>query len=105
VFVAEFMRHGARSHYQDNVPSSFFDGAKPGHLTRRGRIDQLRVGQARRREYINEKKFLSERYNPSEILSIATFRERCVESGRHFLQGMYPLEDHRFTEHITHHDD
>ena len=39
VFVVEFMRHGARSHYEDNVPSEFFDGVKKGHLTRKGRID------------------------------------------------------------------
>lgn len=44
VFLAEFMRHGARSHYEDNVPKEFFDGAGKGHLTRRGRIDTLRIG-------------------------------------------------------------
>jgi len=99
------MRHGARSHYQDNVPASFFDGVKPGFLTRKGRIDQLRIGQQRRREYVLEKKFLRERYDPSEILSIATFRERCVESGQYFLRGLYPMENHKFTEDIVHHDD
>lgn len=46
------MRHGARSHYEDNVPKEFFDGVKKGHLTRRGRIDQIRIGAARRREYV-----------------------------------------------------
>lgn len=42
--MAEYMRHGARSHYEDNVPSSFFDGVKMGYVTKRGRVDQIRVG-------------------------------------------------------------
>jgi hypothetical protein len=50
--VVEFMRHGARSHYEDNVPSEFFDGVKKGYLTRKGRIDQTRIGLARRNEYV-----------------------------------------------------
>lgn len=74
----------------------------PGHLTKRGRIDQLRIGAARRREYVVEKKFLSENYNPREIFSIATFVQRCVESGRHYLEGLYPLEKVKFQEQFHH---
>lgn len=85
------MRHGARSHNEDNKPPSFFDGAPKGHLTLKGRVEQRRIGQHRRREYIVEKKFIKEEYDPKEILSIATFRERCIESGRHYLEGMFPL--------------
>lgn len=96
------MRHGARSHYEDNVPKEFFDGAGKGHLTRRGRIDTLRIGQARRREYIEQKQFLSSTYNPKEIFSIATFKQRCIDSGKYFLQGLYPLETHKFKEDFEH---
>jgi hypothetical protein len=103
--VADYMRHGARSHNEDNRDPSFFDGAQKGHLTHKGRVEQRRVGQQRRREYIKEKRFLKEEYDPSEILSIATFRERCIESGRHYLEGMYPLTDLCFKEDIVHHDD
>eukprot|EP00347_Sterkiella_histriomuscorum_P023311 403335134 len=103
VFLAEFQRHGARSHYEDNVPKAFFDGAKKGHLTRRGRIDQIRIGQARRQEYVEDKQFLSPDYNPKEILSISTFKQRCLDSGRHYLQGLYPLQSHKFDQEIDHH--
>ena len=56
-------------------------------------------------EYVNEKGFLSEQYNPKEVLAIATFKERCVASGQFFLKGLYPLESHRYTEEIQHHED
>ena len=101
--MAEFMRHGARSHYEDNVPASFFDGAKKGHLTRRGKIDSIRIGAARRKEYVHEKRFLSPNFNPNEILAIATFKERCLVSGQHVLKGLYPMEDHRYDSEVWHH--
>ena len=44
LFVVEYMRHGARSHYEDNVPKEYFDGVKKGYITKRGKIDQIRVG-------------------------------------------------------------
>ena len=37
VFVFEMIRHGARSHYEDNVDSKQFFGVGKGHLTRLGR--------------------------------------------------------------------
>ena len=56
----------------------------------------MRVGFARRREYITEKRFLSEKYKKNEVMSIATFKKRCVTSGEYYLHGLYPMEDLRF---------
>ena len=42
--VVEFIRHGARSHYEDNVPPSFFGGVKKGYLTEKGRKESFRLG-------------------------------------------------------------
>jgi len=81
LFVIEFIRHGARSHYEDNVPASFFDGVKKGHVTKNRKVDHTRIGASRRKEYVTEKKFLSEKYTPSEILSLSTFVQRCSTSG------------------------
>ena len=53
VFVVEFIRHGARSHYEDNVPKEFFKVKKPGYVTTRGKVDHYRIGHDRRREYID----------------------------------------------------
>jgi hypothetical protein len=52
---------------------------------------------------VEEKKLLSPLFNPREILQIATFKERCIHSGEHFLKGLYPLESHKFNEQIWHH--
>jgi hypothetical protein len=87
----EYIRHGARSHYEDNVPSEFFGGIKKGYVTQKGKIDHVRIGQARRKEYVQEKKLLSGEYNPREILSLSTFKQRCVTSGQFYLRGLYPL--------------
>jgi hypothetical protein len=48
VFVFEYMRHGARSHYEDNVPKEFFDGVKKGYVTVKGKYDQIDIGILRR---------------------------------------------------------
>eukprot|EP00347_Sterkiella_histriomuscorum_P010108 403338639 len=95
IFVVDLIRHGARSHYlpHTHIPQDFFDNAKQGHLTRRGRIDSVRLGQARRKEYVIDKKYLDEKYNPKQILQIATFKERCVETAFNYLSGLYQLED------------
>jgi hypothetical protein len=73
------------------VPSDFFDGVGPGELTAKGAIDQRRIGFARRKEYVKEKKLLSETYRPEEILSVATFKNRCLVSGEQYMAGLYPL--------------
>jgi len=78
------------------VPASFFDGVNKGYVTNKGKADQLRIGGARRREYVDEKQFLSSTYNPNEILSLATFKERCVTSGQYYLRGLYPMESLTF---------
>ena len=56
-------------------------------------MQQIGIGLNRRKDYVVEKKLLSQDYQPKEILSIATFKERCLESGHWFLKGMYPLND------------
>ena len=98
LFVAEFIRHGARSHYEDNVPASFFGGIQKGHLTEKGRIESLRIGMQRRNEYVNTKKFLKEDQMRKEIVSISTFKERCLDTGKLVLQGMYPFQDLTFKD-------
>ena len=56
------------------------------------------IGFDRRKEYVIDKKLLKEVYDPKEILSIATFKERCIESGLWFLRGLYPMSDLKFQE-------
>lgn len=97
LFVIEFIRHGARSHYENNVPKSFFKTQKPGYVTAKGMAEHYRIGYHRRSEYVDNKHFLSEHYNQDEFLSLATFVQRCSTSGLYYLRGLYPLENVHFT--------
>jgi len=104
VFVFEMIRHGSRSHIMNlnsPVPPDFFgQDVQKGELTDLGRWQHIRRGLERRREYIHAKKFLSEDYNPKEIMSFSTSVQRCVESGKHFLHGLYPLQDIKYNHEI-----
>jgi hypothetical protein len=50
----------------------------------------------RRREYVDKKGFLSAEFDPSEILSMSTFKQRCAVSGLYFFHGLYPLQNINF---------
>ena len=106
LFVFEMIRHGARSidsHLHKTIPDGFFGAnVKIGELTDTGRIQHMSIGHQRRNEYIKEKRLLSEVYNPREILSMSTFKQRCLESGRYFMHGLYPLQDIQFRQEVYH---
>ncbi len=87
------MRHAARSHYLDTRKPEFWGNIERGHLTTRGRWDQMEIGKHRKHEYVDEKGFVSEDYDPEEFLSISTFYERCRSSGEYYLRGMFPYQD------------
>lgn len=79
------------------MPEDYFgEGVKSGELTDLGRRQHMRRGLNRRSEYVDGKKFLSENFNPDEILSVSTYVDRCVESGKYFLHGLFPLQDIQF---------
>ena len=88
-------RHGARSSHSNlktNVPKDHFGkGVGNGELTTLGRLQHHNLGLQRRREYIHEKEFLSPNYDIREIVSLSTYRSRCVYSGNSFWQAMYPF--------------
>ncbi|TNV77816.1 hypothetical protein FGO68_gene13688 [Halteria grandinella] len=90
IFVVEFIRHGARSHFENR---SIFEDVGQGELTQKGEAQMLQIGLQRRQEYVFKKRLLSERYNQREIIAIATFKNRCIMSGELFLRGIYPLQD------------
>ena len=60
----------------------------------------MSIGHDRRKEYIKEKGLLSETYNPNEILSMSTFKQRCAVSGEYLLRGLYPLQDIRYNSEV-----
>ena len=106
LFVFEMIRHGARSvesRFSTFTPPGYFGpGVGNGEITDTGRIQHMSIGHQRRREYVKEKGFLSEKYDPSEILSMSTFKQRCAVSGEYFLRGLYPLQDICFNQEVNH---
>lgn len=65
-----------------------------GQLTNRGSAQTEQVGQALRRIYVDQLKFLSKDLNPQELYIRNTYIWRTKESAERFLQGFYP-HNHR----------
>ena len=85
------MRHGASLIREDeNTLLNEKSGIPSGHLTKKGRADAFRIGQERRREYINEEWF-PEEYNANSFLTLTSFSPKSRDSGERMIQGMFPL--------------
>lgn len=96
IFLYTHFRHGARA--PQAVNSTFYDmlGQKwtnPGELTGMGQRMHYLLGLRNRIKYIKELKFLSEKYDPHEILIFSSAINRTIISASSQLQGLYPLKD------------
>ena len=86
-------RHGARA--PNTLDENFKDtlGEKwttPGELTGVGERMHYLLGLRNRNRYITEKHFLSEKFDPHEMLIISSFYNRTLVSASSQLQGFYP---------------
>ena len=86
-------RHGARSPY-DDLTSDFtdifnytWDGKK--ELTGIGQRQHFLIGARHRKRYIEEKKLISQKYDPREIYVISTDSNRTIMSAQSQLFGLY----------------
>ena len=95
VFLMTHIRHGARA------PQKYYDQSKyldyvleswnnPGELTPIGQRMHYALGLQNREDYITKKKFLSENFDPHEILIYSTKFNRTLLSVSSFFQGLYP---------------
>ena len=93
VFLYTHFRHGARGptklddNYQD-VLGEKWEGL--GELTGVGERMHYLLGLRNRKKYIEQEKFLSEKFEPHEILIFTTNRNRTMISCYSQLQGLYP---------------
>ena len=96
VFLLTIFRHGARA------PSDYYNTSthldylfekwdSPGELTPTGRRMHYALGLRNREIYIEQKHFLSEKYDPHEILVYCTSYNRTLESVASQLHGLYPF--------------
>ena len=88
-------RHGSRA------PSKYYDEANyldyvkeywkdSSELTAIGQRMHFLLGIRNRQRYIEDKKFLSEKYDPREILIYSTYKNRTIDSVNSQIQGLYP---------------
>ena len=87
-------RHGARAptHLYNKTKYDYIlnEWDNPGELTGIGQRMHFLLGWRNRIKYINEEKFLSEKFDPHEILIYSTCINRTILSAASQLQGLYP---------------
>ena len=96
IFVSLHSRHGARAPLNCDDNSIDYLGEKwtnPGQLTPAGHRMEYILGLRNRQRYINGGKynFLSEKFDPHEILVFSSNVNRTILSISSQLQGLYPL--------------
>lgn len=95
IFAMIHFRHGARAPITSGMNDDNIDGFgekwdKPEVLTGIGERMHYLLGYRNRIRYIKEKKLLSEKYNPDELVVITTRVNRTIMSVSSHLQGLYP---------------
>jgi hypothetical protein len=88
-------RHGSRAPSKLYDKKNYLDYAKEfwkdsEELTAIGQRMHFLLGIRNRQRYIEEKKFLSEKYDPHELLIYSTYKNRTIDSATAQLQGLYP---------------
>ena len=102
IFAEIHFRHGARSPTKLDENGTDALGVKwsaPGELTGVGKRMQYLLGLRNRKRYITGKdKFLSEQYDPHEILNFSSNVNRTIQSVGAQIQGFYPSSSDKLSE-------
>ena len=102
IFAEIHFRHGARSPTKLDENGTDALGVKwsaPGELTGVGKRMQYLLGLRNRKRYITGKdKFLSEQYDPHEILIFSSNVNRTIQSVGAQIQGFYPSSSDKLSE-------
>ena len=95
IFVESFFRHGARAPIKLNDDGLDVLGVKwstPGELTPIGKRMEYILGLYNRKRYITGKnKFLSEKFDPHELIVYSSDLNRTLLSATSLIQGLYPM--------------
>lgn len=95
IFVAIHFRHGSRAPLRLNEKSEDIFGIKwsaPGELTAIGKRMEYLLGLRNRLKYVTgENKFLSDVYDPHELVVFSSNVNRTLQSVTSQLQGLYPI--------------
>jgi len=92
VQVIQLARHGARAPNSfDYIPNQY--PVDKGELTSLGLVQQYFLGQEMRKRFIENENFLSENFDPSEVVIKSSWKNRTVWSALSFTNGLYPQEE------------
>lgn len=89
IFVNHLIRHGPRSPVFNPDKPVDYDPNR-GHLLASGLTQPYFLGKIIRKEYIEDKKFISPEYNNQEFLARSTDKDRSYETSNAYLMGLYP---------------
>ena len=93
IFAMIHFRHGARSPVMNGNKDTFGEKwDQPEDLTGLGERMHYLLGYRNRIRYVIEKKLLSEKYNPDELVIVTTGKNRTIRSVSSHLQGLYPQD-------------
>jgi len=91
VQVIQLARHGARAPNSfEYIPNQYPE--KNGELTPLGLVQQYFLGQEMRKRYVEDHPFLSETFDPSEVVIKSSWKNRTIWSALAFTNGLYPQE-------------
>ena len=92
IFVLTHFRHGARAPIFKSDSHTDYFGYKwesPSQLTPVGFRMHYILGLSNQYKYMEEKNFLSKKFDPHEVLIMSTDFNRTINSALAQLQGMY----------------
>ena len=98
VFVQTLCRHGARApiNLKNGTDMLGVNWESPGEITPIGKRMEYLLGLINRDRYITGKyKFLSDKFNPHELLIYSSDVNRTLESMTSQIQGLYPASSER----------
>ena len=96
IFTALHSRHGARAPLNCDENAIDYLGEKwtnPGELTGVGQRMHYILGLRNRKKYVKDETFLSEKFDPHEMLIFSSNYNRTMISCSSQLQGLYPQKD------------
>lgn len=97
VQVIQLARHGARTPNSfEYLPNQYTE--KSGELTALGAVQQYFLGQEIRKRYVEDLKFLSEKYNSSQVIIKSSWKNRTIRSAYAFTSGLYPQDEGTWLE-------
>ena len=94
IFVVTSFRHGARQQNERNKNDPYGENWDlPMELTGVGKRMHYILGLRNRVKYIEQKNFLSEKYDVKELEVYTSFKNRTIMSVLSHLQGLYPQSE------------